>query len=113
MIICTVCPNGCVINENDDNTFSGARCPRGELFAQNELVEPQRVLTTTVKTTFNQIPVLPVKTDKPIPKSKIHDVMTVVNGITVTEPLKVGDVVYENVLDGVNLVSTLNMNRRL
>lgn len=113
MIICTVCPNGCVITQNDDNSYSGGLCPRGEAFARNEMTEPKRVLTTTVKTSFSQIPVLSVKTDSPIPKSKIQDVMAKVNSVIVSEVLNVGDIVCENVLDGVNLISTLNMLRRI
>lgn len=113
MIICTVCPNGCVITRNDDDSYSGGLCPRGEAFARNESIEPKRVLTTTVKTTFSQIPVLSVKTDNPIPKSKIQEVMAKANVIIVNEPLNVGDVVCENVIDGVNLISTLNMRRRI
>lgn len=112
-IICTMCPNGCEIEVNENKNTVGAMCSRGERFAISEFENPTIMLTTTVKTSFSALPVLPVKTDKCVPKDKLNDVMKIVDTIIVTTPLKVGEVVYENIYDDINLISTMDMTRRI
>jgi CxxC motif-containing protein len=84
------------INESDgDIRVSGNRCKRGIDFARTEITNPTRTLTTTVRTAFPEIPVLPVRTDGEIPKGKIREVLAFLNTITIREPLKIGAVVAE------------------
>jgi CxxC motif-containing protein len=78
--------------------ISGNQCKRGISFAEAEMTNPTRTVTTTVRTVFPQAPVVSVRTRGEIPKDKIGEVMAVLNGITVKEPLRVGAVVVENVL---------------
>ena len=50
--------------------------------------------------------VIPVKTEKAIPKGMIFDVMKEINKVSVKLPIKVGDVIIEDVLGtGVSIVS--------
>jgi CxxC motif-containing protein len=112
-LLCIVCPNGCrlqVEGTGDNLTVTGNKCARGIDFARAEITNPMRSLTTTVRTGFAGVPVLPVRTAGEIPKGKIRDVMRYLNGITVTKPLAVGDAVAENVLGlGVNVIATSNL----
>ena len=53
------------------------------------------------------MPVLPVRTDGEIPKSKIGELMQLINGIRVTEKVRRGDVVAASVVGTeVNLIAT-------
>ena len=69
--------------------------------------EQRRFLNTTVKLKSKNLRRLPVKTSANIPMSKINDVMKYLNSVEVQAPIKVLDVIVENVLDlGVNIIAT-------
>jgi CxxC motif-containing protein len=75
---CIVCPVCCEL-ETDGVEVNGARCPKGEAFARQEMTMPLRVLTTTVRC---EAPagtrMLPVKTATPVP---LHQISTIVREI--------------------------------
>ena len=99
--VCIVCPRGCrltVEEKNGEYTVSGNTCKRGRDFAVTEMTAPERTICTTAKTAFKDVPVVPVRVSKEIPKSRIFDVMKEINAVTVTERLERGDKVIENVL---------------
>jgi NADPH-dependent 2,4-dienoyl-CoA reductase/sulfur reductase-like enzyme len=114
-ILCIVCPNGCHLHveknaEGEGFTISGNQCNRGIEFAQAEITNPTRTLTTTVRTSFPGIPVLPVRTDGELPKGKIREVMRYINTVTVNQSLGIGETVVENILGlGVNIIATSNI----
>ncbi len=102
-ILCIVCPNSCRLSAEksaDGSGFaiSGNKCKRGIDFAIAEITNPMRTLTTTIRTSFPNVPVLPVRTAGEIPKGKIRDVMNCLNAITVSQPLGIGEPVAENIL---------------
>ena len=109
-IICITCPKGCHLKV-DEETFAvtGNSCPRGAVYGANELRSPVRVVTSTV---IVEGPArrLPVKTDRPIPKGKMFEVMAEINRLRVKPPVKVGDVLIPNVAgtDG-NVVATKSL----
>lgn len=111
-LICVSCPIGCAITvELDDNgqvlTVTGNTCKRGDSYARQECTHPERMLTSTVKVEKGRMPVVPVKSSKPIPKELLFDCMTEINKVVVTAPVKIGDVVLENILNtGANIVAT-------
>ena len=110
-LTCIECPIGCEMIANKDGEkiiVSGNSCPRGELYAKNEVVCPKRVLTTTVKTSDGRL--LPVKTDLPIRKDMQFDVMKKISNITANTPIKIGEIIVKNILDDANLVATDNMD---
>lgn len=108
---CRICPKSCRIIVSEDGEITNAKCEKGEVNAKNELLPSKRVLTTTVKTAFGKVPVLPVKTDRPIEISMFKEVMKKINRIVINRPLALGEVVYQNIIDGINLICTVNMNR--
>lgn len=111
-IVCIVCPNGCRIQctpSSGGYVFSGNKCPRGAEYAKTELMRPMRTLTTSVRTAFPDSPVVSVRTDGEIDKSKIREVIAALGAVTVTERIKIGDVVAQNVCHtGVNIICTTN-----
>ena len=112
-LVCIVCPRGCTMKiEKTDDGFSvtGNSCKRGEAFAKNEMTNPMRTICSTVATSFSDYPVLPVRVSSDIPKNRIFDVMKEINAVTVTEKLRRGDKVIENVLGlGVDVIATGDM----
>ncbi|MBQ1976910.1 MAG: DUF1667 domain-containing protein [Clostridia bacterium] len=109
-LICIVCPRGCHLRIDENGTVTGNGCKRGVDYAHAELTAPVRTLTSTVKITGATLPRLPVKTDRPIPKNKIAEAMAVLNGVTVSAPVRLGQVIVENIADsGADLVATREM----
>ncbi|MBN2540054.1 MAG: DUF1667 domain-containing protein [Bacilli bacterium] len=105
--ICIVCPRGCHITVHEDGSITGNMCKRGIDYVQTEMSSPKRIVTTTVKTVFSEMPRVPVKTSQPIPKELIMDVMKELSKTTITKPMSMGDVLIENILDtGANIVLT-------
>ncbi len=99
-IICIVCPNGChmQIDGKEQIKVIGNLCKRGEEFAIQELTNPMRSLTTTVRTTSKDMPMLPVRTKGEIPKSKIEEAMMVLNKIEISNSVTCGEVILKNIL---------------
>ena len=112
-MICINCPKGCELDveKADDGTVSvtGNACPRGEEYGRSELVNPTRMVTGLVRVAGMRKP-LPVKTKTAIPKGKIDAVLFALHQTTVQLPVKIGDVIIQNVAEtGVDVVATENM----
>lgn len=107
-LICITCPKGCHLTVDEENDFAvkGNGCPRGAEYGRNELKNPKRVVTSTVKTTSPQHPRCPVKTNGAIPKGRMFDAMALLDDIVLETPVKVGDVVIKNLFDtGIDFVA--------
>lgn len=108
--VCIVCPVGCnlkVRGEGEDFTVTGNTCPRGEKYGKQEMIAPMRTICSTVKVRNGFLHLVPVKTSAEIPKEKIFDVMKVINKVEIDAPVKLGQVIVENILDtGIDIVAT-------
>lgn len=106
-LTCIVCPIGCRITVCD-GSITGNGCPRGEKYAAEECTAPVRTITTTVKSANGKI--IPVKTDKPIPKELIFKCMNIINRLhPAGSDYRIGDVICRNILDtGSNITVTAN-----
>ena len=96
--ICIVCPRGCHLKVDDDMNVTGNTCPRGKVYAINEITNPTRMITSTVAIESKELNRVPVMTSNPIPKGKIFDVMSEINKVRIKAPVKIGDVIIKNVL---------------
>ena len=112
-LICIGCPMGCnltVTEENGEFSVTGNTCPRGKDYAVNELTDPRRTVTSSVRVSGGSGVMVPVKTATDIPKGKIGQCMQEIHRLTVTAPVRIGDVICENIADtGVALVATKNV----
>lgn len=117
-VVCVLCPLGCKIRiELDEKgnilSIKGNRCPRGEGYAKDEMKNPKRVVTTSVRVLDGELPLASVKTNGPIPKKYIFDLMEILKKIELKAPVKVGDVVVRNVFGtNVNVVITRSVEKR-
>ena len=110
-LICVSCPIGCEVTVKMENgeivDVSGNRCPRGEAYARQEAIHPMRVLPTSVRVIGGNLPLVSVKTDQPVPKRLIWEIMDYIRTLSVDAPVKIGQVLTENVLGTeANLVAT-------
>lgn len=97
-LTCIVCPRGCRLKVSDGMVVTGNACPRGEKYAINELTHPTRTITSSIRVTNRPYTLVSVKTDQPIPKDKMFEVMKEIDKLTVEAPTKIGQIVKENIL---------------
>ncbi|MBC2850745.1 DUF1667 domain-containing protein [Cetobacterium sp. 8H] len=99
-MICILCPVGCHLTIDIENNYkvTGNSCPKGEVYGKEELIAPKRVVTSIIRVEGGIHHMVPVKTDKPIPKELIFDCMNLLKDIKIKSPRKVGDVILENIL---------------
>lgn len=74
-ITCVLCPNGCQVTWDENDNYSGNKCPRGANFAQQERKEPRRTITTSILEDEATDVLYSVKTKTPVPKDKYFDVL--------------------------------------
>ena len=109
-ITCISCPIGCRVSieaADGEYSFSGNQCKRGAEFAKAEITFPRRTLTTTVKTLFPAMPVLPVRTRGEVPKGKIPEIIRELSELTITEKTGIGETVAANIAGtGCDIIAT-------
>ncbi len=107
-LICIMCPKGCRLNVDEKNGYAvtGNTCEKGAIYGKTELVDPRRVVTSTVKINSTHARRLPVKTNGEIPKNTVEKAVELLNGVTITAPVKAGDVIIENIFGtGIDFIS--------
>jgi len=109
-LTCIECPCGCEIKVTIENakiiSVAGNGCLRGKNYAEAEVVSPKRVVTSTVRAETGEM--IPVKTDKPVRKDAVSEVMKKINKTVCKVPVSIGDVLVENICDDADLVVTGN-----
>jgi CxxC motif-containing protein len=115
-ITCIVCPIGCNIVVEAENgeitSITGNQCQRGIDYAKDEFFFSGRILTTTVKIDSAEEELLPVRSDRTIPKAKLFSCMEIIRNAVVSAPIRQGDVVVSNICDtGSNIVATETVNK--
>lgn len=109
-LICICCPRGCHLHVAKDLSVSGNFCPRGATYAKQEVLSPERVLTSTVAVKGGSLPLCSVKSARPIPKSLLFKAMEEVNAILAEAPISLGDVLIEDLAgSGVPLIATMDV----
>ena len=110
-LTCIVCPKGCPLKvefkDNEIVSITGFTCPRGKQYAIDECTHPMRTVTSTVRAQNGDV--VPVKTDRTVPKETMFDCMRAINAAVIATPVHIGDIVIENILGtGANVVVTAN-----
>jgi CxxC motif-containing protein len=106
-LICIICPRGCSLTATVGHKIKvkGNACPKGEKYAVDELTNPLRTVTSTVRVDNIPFTMVSVKTKEPIPKKDMAEAMKKIRSATVSAPIKIGDVVIKNVC-GTDIVAT-------
>lgn len=117
---CTTCPSECHLTVEVERDADGAvvevrsvtgnNCPRGDTFAHQELTCPMRVLTTTVAVSGGDGALLPVRTTEAIPLALHTQGMDLIRGLVVEAPIRMGDVMLEDLLNtGIDLIASMDI----
>lgn len=118
---CTTCPSECLLTveverDADGNvakvrSVAGNSCPRGDKFAHQELTCPMRVLTTTVAVSGGDEALLPVRTADAIPLALHAQAMALIRGMVVDAPIRMGDIVLEDLLStNIDLIASMDID---
>jgi CxxC motif-containing protein len=115
-ILCITCPKGCsleVTREGETIVEIKPGCKRGHEYAARELIDPRRMVATTVKVKDGIHALLPVYTAAPFPKAKIQLLMQTLRKIEITPPIQMGMVVLENALEtGIDILASRDIQPR-
>jgi len=112
---CVTCPVGCEVDvEVQDGSIlsmKGNRCDKVKEFVLQELKEPMRVLTTTVRIAGAEYAMLPVRTDKAIPKRLFRQAVEELAGSDLQSPVHMSDLIVKDVAgSGANIIATRTMD---
>ena len=113
-MICICCPLGCSLTVEyvgkTIQSINGNRCKIGLEYAEKEISNPERILTTTVRVKNGHLPLVSVRTNKPLPKNRIFDTMNLLAKVEIEAPIQIGDEIVQNIFDtGVSIVATKNI----
>ena len=113
-LTCIGCPMGCLLTVTLDGgevkEVKGNTCAKGDIYARKEVVNPTRIVTSTIKIEGGDKERISVKTANDIPKSKIFDVMKEIDAAEANAPCKIGDVLVKDVAGtGVDVIATRNV----
>jgi CxxC motif-containing protein len=114
--VCVVCPIGCEIDVVHDGSkiisMEGNKCEKSQEFVSQELIEPMRILTTTIRIEGSRWPVIPVRTDKAVPKRLFPRIMRRLRRIKLQAPVSMLDMVVKDVLGtGADIIAARTLPR--
>ena len=111
-LTCIICPRGCALTADITGsgvTVTGHTCPKGEEYAINECTNPVRTVTAIVRVANRENTMVSVKTENPVPKGKMMDVMAMLQKTSVEAPMAIGDIVLTDVFD-TNVIVTKDIH---
>ena len=114
-LVCIVCPLGCNVdvelNGGQIDKLAGNKCKRGRDYVISECINPVRTLTSTAKVLDGELPLVSVKSEKPLPKNLLPECIKEINKIKVQAPVRISDRLICNILGtGINIIATCNVN---
>ena len=115
-ITCIVCPLGCkILVKTDGKRFEllhGNKCQKGVEYVRNEALDPRRVLTSSILVKNGAYSLVSVKTNKPIPKDEIFNILKIIKNKSVNAPIYIGDIIIKNILDtGSDIIATKTVKK--
>ncbi|MDR0434912.1 MAG: DUF1667 domain-containing protein [Gracilibacteraceae bacterium] len=118
-IQCVICPAGCELRLFCDATaavlhrLEGAACAKGREFAERELTDPRRTLTSTVKVRGGRFPLVSVRSAAPLPKHILPAAVAMLGAIWTEAPVAAGQIILADIMGaGIALVATEAVERK-
>ena len=112
-ILCITCPKGCTLEvSRTGETILEIKpgCKRGHEYARREMVDPRRMVATTVRVRNGAHALLPVYTSEPFQKGRISELMAALRQIEVAAPVQMDTVILANALDsGIDILASRDM----
>ncbi len=112
--VCINCPLSCALELTEENgevlEVTGNECKVGARYAEEELKDPRRVVTTTILVKNGALPVLPVRTAEAIPKRLVIDAVKALAEVVAEAPVEEGQVIYPDILGtGVDVIASRDL----
>ncbi len=107
-LTCIICPRGCGLTveiNGDSVTVTGNACPKGQQYGVDECTNPTRTVTSIVRVANRVDTMVSVKTENPIPKENIFDLMQIICAKEVNAPIEIGDIICDDVF-GTKVIAT-------
>lgn len=109
--VCINCPRGCeiatVLDGKSIVSLSGNICKLGVKYVEDEITDPRRVVTSTVRVRGGNMPLAPVWTEHAIPKGMILRLADELRKVEIDAPVRCGDVVLTDVFGtGINVLAS-------
>lgn len=109
---CIQCPRGCLLSvtvgpNGSLASVTGNGCDLGPSWARQEVEDPMRTLTTSVRVLRGTEDLVSVRTSAPIPRRLLAEALSVAKQLSIEAPVALGRVVAENLAGtGVKLIAT-------
>jgi|LSQX01.1.fsa_nt_gb CxxC motif-containing protein len=115
-MVCTLCPMGCQLEITGTLAgyqVKGNSCPRGQGYAIQEVTDPRRRVTSTMRVNNGNRKLVSVKSSEAIPKDRIFDVIQAISEIDLEAPIQDGAVLLANVLGiGIDMIATSQVTKK-
>ena len=115
-LTCIICPNGCPLEAEISDagiTVKGNLCSRGEEYAKEEVSDPKRTISSSIRLSGGDMEIVSVRLSKPVSKAMIFPIMEEIRKASVEAPVRIGDVIIRNILStGADVIATRNVGRR-
>jgi len=84
---------------------------RGRSYVENELKNPMRIVTSSVRVTGGNMPITSVRLTAPVPRNRMMDVIEELRKIRLTAPVSIGQIVIQDILGlGSDVIITKNID---
>lgn len=115
-LVCIGCPKGCLIytsvNDGEILEMSGYGCVQGKRYAEQEMINPVRTVTSTVVVKNGVQKVLPVRTGESIPKAMMFECIRQMKALKIEAPVRAGDIVIKNFNGlGIDIIAAKTVER--
>ncbi len=95
-VVCIMCPRGCELDVTKGKKIkvTGNACPRGVIYGEREVTNPERMVTT-IKLCGDKT--ITLKSSKPVPKNKVFAVLQEIKKVKVPKIYEIGGVLISGV----------------
>ena len=106
--VCICCPRGCNLTyDSETQLIKGNFCIKGKEYGIQEMNMPSRMFTSLIRVSNRKDTMLSVKSNKPVPKEKIFDIVNEISAIKVAAPIEIGQIIVKNILNlDIDIIAT-------
>jgi CxxC motif-containing protein len=118
-MVCFICPKSCLLSVSGENGTDPIRvenngCTRGIEFAQKEINDPERTLTSTVKVRGGVLSLVSVRSDGFVKKAELLRLVKQLDSLVLEAPVSIGQVVMPSAgTNKVHIIATRGVEKEL
>ena len=116
-MVCLVCPKSCTLlvkGTLETIIIKNNSCNKGLGFVKKELSDPERILTSSMKVEYGVLPLVSVRSDRPVKKVELKALIKQIDEISVSAPVLSGDILASALgKNKVNIIATRTINKKL